>query len=423
MPKKTDDVRALITTLVEQARSAQNLLRDSSYKMRCQALLSASKIIRAQNHELLSTNKKDLSNAIKAGLTPSFIDRLTLTETRIENMAAGLEAIAEQPDPLGIKLAHWQVPNGLDITRQSTALGVIGVIYESRPNVTVDAAGLCVLAGNAVILRGGSDSQYTSAQLGAAMAEGLEIAGLPRNAVQIVRTTDRAAVGAMLASVGGIDVIIPRGGKSLVERVRRDARVPIFAHLEGICHIYVDKAASLDKARSIVVNAKMRRPGICGAAETLLIHNDVAAEMLPLIAADLMDMGCALRGDMGAQALVENMQPASDEDWHKEYLDAILSVRVVDNIDIAISHIATYGSGHTESIITESDRDAEKFLMGVDSAIVMHNASTQFADGAECGMGAEIGIATGKLHARGPVGAAQLTSFKYVVRGNGQIRG
>jgi glutamate-5-semialdehyde dehydrogenase len=419
---KTDDAMALITALVDKARRAQATLGTSSYAMRCDALLAAAKIIRAQTTDLLRTNEKDLAAAAKAGLTAAFIDRLTLTEARIEDMAAGLEAITKQPDPLGAELARWQRPNGLDITRQSTALGVIGVIYESRPNVTVDAAGLCVLAGNTVILRGGSDSQYTSALLAGAMVEGLNAAGLPGEAVQIVPTTDRAAVGAMLAAVGGIDVIIPRGGKSLVERVQREARVPVFAHLEGICHLYIDKDAALDKARSIAVNAKMRRTGICGAAETLLIHKDVAASMLPAIAADLIKAGCSLRGDAAAQAVLGNIEAANDADWHTEYLDAILSVRVVDSLDTAISHIATFGSGHTESIITESDQTAEAFLARVDSAIVMRNASTQFADGAEFGMGAEIGIATGRLHARGPVGAAQLTSFKYVVRGDGQIR-
>ncbi|MGB0584714.1 MAG: glutamate-5-semialdehyde dehydrogenase, partial [Candidatus Puniceispirillaceae bacterium] len=356
------------------------------------------------------------------GLSDAFIDRLTLTESRIEDMAVGLETIATQPDPIGAELARWQRPNGLDITRQSTPLGVIGVIYESRPNVTIDAAGLCVLAGNAVILRGGSDSQHSAALLGDIMTRGLQAAGLPRTAVQMVPTTDRAAVGAMLGAVGGIDVIIPRGGKSLVERVQRETRVPVFAHLEGICHIYIDKYADLDKARTIVVNAKMRRTGICGATETLLVHQDVAADMLPAIATDLQKAGCQLRGDSAATSLVSDMQLANDDDWRTEYLDAILSVRIVDSIGMAIHHIASYGSGHTESIITESDEAGEDFLNRVDSAIVMRNASTQFADGGEFGMGAEIGIATGRLHARGPVGAAQLTSFKYVVRGDGQIR-
>ena len=419
---KTDATTALIDGLVRAARSAQTALGSSSFATRQKALHEAAKIIRARTNDILASNQKDLAAAAQSGLTEAFIDRLTLTESRIEEMAVGLETIAAQPDPIGAELARWQRPNGLDITRQSTPLGVIGVIYESRPNVTVDAAGLCVLAGNAVILRGGSDSQHSASLLAEAMVEGLQAAGLPGAAVQIVNTTDRAAVGAMLAAVGGIDVIIPRGGKSLVERVQRDARVPVFAHLEGICHLYIDKDADPDKAKAITLNAKMRRTGICGAAETLLVHQQVAGDMLPAIAAELQQAGCVLRGDSAARRLVPDMQIARDDDWRTEYLDAILSVRVVDSIDMAITHIATYGSGHTESIITEADAAAENFLQRVDSAIVMHNASTQFADGGEFGMGAEIGIATGRLHARGPVGAAQLTSFKYVVRGDGQIR-
>ena len=419
---KTDAVTALIDGLVRAARSAQTALSSSSFATRQKALHEAAKIIRARTNDILASNQKDLAAAAQSDLTEAFIDRLTLTESRIEEMAVGLETITAQPDPIGAELARWQRPNGLDITRQSTPLGVIGVIYESRPNVTVDAAGLCVLAGNAVILRGGSDSQHSASLLAEAMVEGLQEAGLPGAAVQIVNTTDRAAVGAMLAANGGIDVIIPRGGKSLVERVQRDARVPVFAHLEGICHLYIDKDADPDKARAITLNAKMRRTGICGAAETLLVHQQVAGYMLPAIAAKLQQAGCVLRGDSAARRLVPDMQIAQDDDWRTEYLDAILSVRVVDSIDMAITHIATYGSGHTESIITEEDAAAEIFLQRVDSAIVMLNASTQFADGGEFGMGAEIGIATGRLHARGPVGAAQLTSFKYVVRGDGQIR-
>jgi glutamate-5-semialdehyde dehydrogenase len=419
---QTETATRLIDRLVTAARNAQMALGTSHFTARQMALREAAQRIRAERSDLLAANKKDLAAAVKSGLSDAFIDRLTLTESRIEDMAVGLETIAKQPDPIGAELARWQRPNGLDITRQSTPLGVIGVIYESRPNVTIDAAGLCVLAGNAVILRGGSDSQHSAALLGDIMTRGLEAAGLPRTAVQMVPTTDRAAVGAMLSAVGGIDVIIPRGGKSLVERVQREARVPVFAHLEGICHIYIDKYANLDKARTIVVNAKMRRTGICGAAETLLVHQDVADDMLPAIAADLQKAGCQLRGDSAATSLVSDMQLANDDDWRTEYLDAILSVRIVDSIDMAIDHIAHYGSGHTESIITESDEAGEDFLTRVDSAIVMRNASTQFADGGEFGMGAEIGIATGRLHARGPVGAAQLTSFKYVVRGDGQIR-
>ena len=419
---QTENATSLINRLVTAARDAQMVLSTSHFAARQMALRDAAQRIRAERSDLLAANKKDLTAAVDSGMSDAFIDRLTLTESRIEDMAVGLETIATQPDPIGAELAHWQRPNGLDITRQSTPLGVIGVIYESRPNVTIDAAGLCVLAGNSVILRSGSDSQHSAALLGDIMTRGLEAAGLPRTAVQMVPTTDRAAVGAMLGAVGGIDVIIPRGGKSLVDRVQREARVPVFAHLEGICHIYIDKYADLDKARTIIVNAKMRRTGVCGAAETLLVHQDVAADMLPAIVADLQKAGCQLRGDSAATSLISGMQLADDDDWRTEYLDAILSVRIVDSIDMAIHHISSYGSGHTESIITESDEASEDFLNQVDSAIVMRNASTQFADGGEFGMGAEIGIATGRLHARGPVGAAQLTSFKYVVRGNGQIR-
>ena len=419
---QTENATRLIDRMVIAARDAQMALGTSHFAARQMALREAAQRIREEQSDLLAANKKDLVAAVESDMNDAFIDRLTLTESRIEDMAVGLETIATQRDPIGAELARWQRPNGLNITRQSTPLGVIGVIYESRPNVTIDAAGLCVLAGNAVILRGGSDSQHSAALLSDIMTRGLKAASLPPAAVQIVPTTDRAAVGAMLGAVGGIDVIIPRGGKSLVERVQREARVPVFAHLEGICHIYIDKYAELDKARTIVVNAKMRRTGICGAAETLLVHQDVAAIMLPAIAADLQKAGCQLRGDSAAKSLVSDIQLVNDDDWRTEYLDAILSVRIVDSIDVAIHHITSYGSGHTESIITESDEAGENFLNRVDSAIVMRNASTQFADGGEFGMGAEIGIATGKLHARGPVGAAQLTSFKYVVRGDGQIR-
>lgn len=419
---KICDATDLIDRLVTAAHIAQTILGASDFLARQTALHEAAKIVRARADDILDANQKDLTAAAQSGLADAFIDRLTLTRSRIEDMAVGLETITTQPDPIGAELARWQRPNGLDITRQSTPLGVIGVIYESRPNVTIDAAGLCILAGNAVILRGGSDSQHTSLFLANVMVQGLQAAGLPTDAVQIVPTKDRAAVGAMLAAVGGIDVIIPRGGKSLVERVQRDARVPVFAHLEGICHLYIDKYADLEKARSITLNAKMRRTGICGAAETLLVHQNVAEDMLPVIANDLKQAGCVLRGDSAVRVLVQDVEIATDDDWHTEYLEAILSVRIVDDINMAIAHIANYGSGHTESIVTESDAAAEMFLDRVDSAVVMRNASTQFADGGEFGLGAEIGIATGKLHARGPVGAAQLTSFKYVVRGDGQIR-
>ena len=411
-----------IHELASAARDAQQAIGMSSHNVRITALKEAAKEIRALSKDILVANAKDIEAGIKRGLTDAFIDRLTLDEGRIEAMAKGLEAIAELPDPLGAVLASWQVPSGLQIARQSTSLGVIGIIYESRPNVTVDAAGLCIKSGNAAILRGGSDSAHSSAILGKAMQSGLAKAGLPQAGVQLIGTTDRGAVGAMLTAVGKIDVIVPRGGRSLVERVQNEARVPVFAHLEGICHSYVAQGAELSKAVDIVVNAKMRRTGICGATETLLIDEAIAEEMLPTIAAALEEKGCALRGCERACALVPSMEAASEDDWSTEYLDAILSVKIVTSLDEAIAHIQRYSSGHTEAIITQDQDAIARFQKEIDSAIVMANASTQFADGGEFGMGAEIGIATGKMHARGPVGATQLTSFKYVVTGDGQTR-
>ena len=420
--EKTDDATALIGAMVSRARAAQSVLGKSDFATRCAALQAAADLIRGQKAAILEVNAKDVAAAITSGISGAFIDRLTLDDDRVEAMAAGLEAMTRLDDPIGHELARWQQPSGLDIARVSTPLGVIGIIYESRPNVTVDAAGLCIIAGNGAILRGGSDSQLSASLLATIMADGLAAVGLPRDAVQMVPTTDRQAVGAMLGAVGGIDVLIPRGGRSLVERVQTEARVPVFAHLEGICHVYIHSQADPQKARQIALNAKMRRTGICGAAETLLIDKAVAGDLLADIAADLLAAGCALRGDAAACALVPSMTLATETDFYTEYLEAILSVAIVDDIDAAIAHIAKYGSAHTEAIITEQDAAAEQFFAEVDSAIVIHNASTQFADGGEFGMGAEIGIATGRLHARGPVGAAQLTSFKYVVRGNGQTR-
>ena len=413
---------ALIDNLVKRSRAAQSSLGKCDFNKRRAALQAAATAIRAQRAAILDANIQDVARANANGISGAFLDRLTLDEARIESMATGLEAITKLPDPVGAKLARWQQPNGLDIARISTPLGVIGIIYESRPNVTIDAAGLCIIAGNAAILRSGSDCQITASLLANIMSDGLAAVDLPRDGVQMVPTTDRQAVGAMLGAVGGIDVVIPRGGRSLVERVQTEARVPVFAHLEGICHIYIHKDADAEKARKITLNAKMRRTGICGAAETLLIDKSIAGDLLEIIVADLIKAGCTLRGDATALSLIPNMAAANEADWHTEYLDAILSVRVVDDLDMAIAHISKYGSSHTESIITESHHAAERFFAEVDSAIVMHNASTQFADGGEFGMGAEIGIATGRLHARGPVGAAQLTSFKYVVRGDGQTR-
>ena len=416
------DHSQLISDLVVTARAAQSVLAQSSHEARASALQHAATVIRAHAGEIMAHNRTDLDRAEKAGMASSFVDRLTLNESRIEAMAAGLEDILALDDPLGRELARWQRPNGLDITRVSTPLGVIGVIYESRPNVTVDAAGLCLVSGNAVILRGGSDSSASSAFLARLMAEGLGAAGLPGGGVQMVPTTNRAAVGAMLAANGEIDVIIPRGGRSLVERVQTEARVPVFAHLEGICHLFIDAAADSAKSVEIAVNAKMRRTGICGAAETILVDSAVAGDMVPAIASALIRAGCAIRGDEHVCSLVDDATAATEADWSTEYLDSIISMKMVDGAEAAISHIAHYSSGHTDCIITEDTATAEAFLARVDSAIVMVNASTQFADGGEFGMGAEIGIATGRMHARGPVGAAQLTSFKYIVRGNGQIR-
>ena len=422
MTKNTEGHRELISALVRDARKAQAALALSSHAARQDALSQAASLIRSHEDEILARNAKDVARAKANGISAAFIDRLTLNPDRIEAMAKGLEDITTLADPVGRELARWTRPNGLDIARISTPLGIIGVIYESRPNVTVDAGGLCLISGNAAILRGGSDSRETSGFLAGLMADGLETAGLPRAAVQFVPTSDRGAVGAMLTASGEIDVIIPRGGRSLVERVQTEARVPVFAHLEGIVHIYIDADADAQKAIDVVVNAKMRRTGICGAAETILVDRPIADTMLPLIGAALTDAGCAIRGDEVACSLIDSATPASEEDWSTEYLDSIISMGVVDGVGAAIGHIARYSSDHTDCIITENSVTAETFVREVDSAIVMVNASTQFADGGEFGMGAEIGIATGRMHARGPVGADQLTSFKYIVRGNGQTR-
>lgn len=423
MTKDTADHRALISQLVQDARTAQAVLATSSHVTRKAALGHAANLIRRHESDILACNQTDVARARDNGISAAFIDRLTLTPDRIEAMAKGLEDITTLADPVGRELARWTRPNGLDIARVSTPLGIIGVIYESRPNVTVDAGGLCLISGNAAILRGGSDSRETSGCLAGLMADGLEQAGLPRTAVQMVPTSDRAAVGAMLTASGEIDVIIPRGGKSLVERVQTEARVPVFAHLEGIVHIYIDRDADAQKAVDVVVNAKMRRTGICGAAETILVDKSVANMILPLIGTALTDAGCAIRGDEVCCSLIDSATPASDDDWSTEYLDSIISIGVVEGVEDAMSHIAKFSSDHTDCIITENEATAESFLKRVDSAIVMVNASTQFADGGEFGMGAEIGIATGRMHARGPVGADQLTSFKYIVRGDGQTRG
>ena len=374
--------------------------------------------------DVLAANASDLADGRDKGLSPAFMDRLALDEQRVEAIARGLDEVAALPDPVGRVLATFDRPNGLRIERVATPLGVIGVIYESRPNVTADAGALCLKSGNAVILRGGSDSFHSSAAIHACLIQGLREAGLPEDAIARPPFASRAVVGAMLEGLeGAIDVIVPRGGKGLVARVQREARVPVFAHLEGIVHVYVDRAANLDKALKILVNSKMRRTGVCGAAETLLVHRDAAPAMLKPLVAALIDAGCEVRGDEAVRAADTRATKAREDDWGTEFQDAILSARVVDSLDAAIDHIETYGSRHTDGIVTEDEAAAARFLKEVDSAIVVHNASTQFADGGEFGFGAEIGIATGRMHARGPVGLEQLCTFKYRVHGSGHIRG
>jgi glutamate-5-semialdehyde dehydrogenase len=390
--------------------------------MKNTALEASAAAIRARAAEILVANGKDMNAAQERDLSAALLDRLELDEARVEAMATGLREMAALPDPVGAVMAQWSRPNGLEISRVRVPLGVIGIIYESRPNVTADAGGLCLKSGNAAILRGGSESFHSSTAIAGCLVQGLEQAGLPKGCIQLVSTRDRAAVGEMLTMIDYIDVIIPRGGRSLIERVSAESRVPVIKHLDGNCHVYVHAGADLNMARKVVLNAKMRRTGICGAAETLLIDEAILESHLPSILNDLVGAGCEVRGDENAAALDERIRPATEADWNTEYLDAIIALRVVDNVAQAIAHIARHGSHHTDSIITEDAAAAALFLNEVDSGIVMHNTSTQFADGGEFGMGAEIGISTGKLHARGPVGAEQLTSYKYVVRGTGQVR-
>jgi glutamate-5-semialdehyde dehydrogenase len=409
--------------LGREAVAAARLLARADGARRNAALLAAAAALRRRRAGILAANALDLAAAREAELGAAMVDRLRLDPARVEAMAVGLEQIAALPDPVGRVLAEWTRPNGLVIQRVSVPLGVIGIIYESRPNVTADAGALCVKSGNAVILRGGTDSQHSSRAIHACLAEGLEAAGLPLTAIQLVPTQDRAAVGYMLAGMTDyLDVVVPRGGKSLVARVQQEARVPVIGHLEGNCHVYVDRAADLNMARAIVKNAKLRRTGICGAAETLLVDRGCAATHLAPVVKDLLDAGCEVRGDAAVRAVDPRVLPASEEDWYTEYLDAVIAARVVDGVGEAIEHIGKYGSAHTESIVTEDPAAASRFLSEVDSAIVLHNASTQFADGGEFGMGAEIGISTDRFHARGPVGLEQLVSYKYVVRGSGQVR-
>ncbi|MGI0523377.1 glutamate-5-semialdehyde dehydrogenase [Rhizobium giardinii] len=417
------EIQELMAVIGKQALAASRPLATASAERKHAALVSMASNIVARKDDILAANALDLEHARETGVAASFLDRLTLSEGRVLDMANAIRAIAELPDPVGDVIAEWDRPNGLHIERVRTPLGVIGVIYESRPNVTADAGALCLKAGNAVILRGGSDGLHSSQAIHACLVQGLKDAGLPEHAIQMVPVADRSAVGAMLTGLGGtIDVIVPRGGKSLVARVQNEARVPVFAHLEGLCHVYVDASADLEMAMKIVVNAKMRRTGICGSAETLLIDRKAKDKFVaPLIAA-LRDAGCEVRASEDIRALVPDLIAATEEDWATEYLDAIISVTLVDGIDGAVDHIATWSSSHTEAVIAEDPAVVERFFCEVDSAILLHNASTQFADGGEFGMGGEIGIATGKMHARGPVGVEQLTSFKYRVRGTGQVR-
>ena len=416
-------LQAQMSAMGRGARAAAAALRLADSETRTRAIAGMARAVRAAAPDILAANARDVAAAKAAGLAPAMVDRLLLDEARVEAMAQGLETVAAIPDPLGEETARWTRPNGLDIARVRTPIGVIGIIYESRPNVTADAAALCVRAGNAAILRGGSECLASNLAIHAAVASGLAEAGLPEACVQVVRTADRAAVGQMLAGLeGAIDLIIPRGGKSLVARVRQEARVAVLGHLEGVNHVFLHASADLEKAKAIAVNAKMRRVSVCGAAETLLVDSADAQRLLPPVAAALTDAGCELRGDGRARALVPGMAAASEDDWRTEYLAPIMSVAIVDGVQGAAEHIATYGSAHTDAIVAEDAAAAERFAALVDSAIVLINASTQYADGGEFGFGAEIGIATDRLHARGPVGAEQLTTYKYVVRGTGQTR-
>ncbi|HJP20017.1 MAG: glutamate-5-semialdehyde dehydrogenase [Alphaproteobacteria bacterium] len=416
------DPVALIAALGEAARTAGAELGNVSTDRKNRALEAAAAHLRTTLGDIGEANRLDMEAGREAGLSAAKLDRLALDEERIEGIAKGLEDVAGLDDPVGAVMAEWQRPNGLGISRVRVPLGVIGIIYESRPNVTADAGALSLKAGNAAILRGGSESFHSNRAIFASLQAGLAAAVLPAGAIQLVPTRDRAAVGAMLRAHELIDIIVPRGGRSLIERVMAESRIPVIAHLDGNCHVYVHAAAELEMARQIVLNSKMRRTGVCGAAETLLIDRDVAASHLGAIVDDLAQAGCEVRGDAAAQAVDSRIKPADESDWTTEYLDAIIAVKVVDGVDAAVDHIERYGSHHTESIVSDDTKAAARFLDRVDSAIVMHNASTQYADGGEFGMGAEIGISTGRLHARGPVGVEQLTTFKYVVRGTGQTR-
>ena len=422
---KFADSAALHGAMLEigvSSKKAVRKLSTVSTKSKNKALLEAAKAIRDKKAIIKAANNEDMSTAKKKRISGAMLDRLLLDDSRIEGMAKSLEEIAALPDPVGDIMAEWERPNGLQINRVRVPLGVIGIIYESRPNVTADAGGLCLKSGNATILRGGSESFHSSSTILDCLQQGLKKADLPITAIQQVPTRDRAGVGELLSMSEYIDIIVPRGGKSLIERVQKESRVPVIAHLDGNCHIYLEKTADPTMAKNVVFNAKMRRPGICGATESLIVDRSVASQLLPAIIDSLAKAGCEIRGDDSTQDIDSRVQPATDEDWDTEYLDTIISVKQVDGLEEAINHINQYGSHHTDSIVTSDGKAAAKFLETVDSAIVLHNASTQFADGGEFGMGAEIGISTGRLHARGPVGVEQLTTFKYIVRGDGQVR-
>ena len=420
--KDLDDIPALMDDLGRRARAAAADLAFAPSEAKQKALVAAAEAVWSRRAEIVEANARDMEYGAEKGLSPAMMDRLKLDEARIEGICEGLRAVAAQDDPVGAVMAEWEQPSGLRIQRVRTPLGVIGVIYESRPNVTADAGALCLKAGNAVILRGGSESFHSSTAIHACLVEGLRAAGLPEDAIQLVPTRDRAAVSALLAMTAHVDVIVPRGGKGLVGLVQREARVPVFAHLEGIVHIFIDKDADPVKSLEVVMNAKTRRTGICGAAECLLIHRDAVDTVGQGAIRALIDAGVTVHADETLKA-IEGTVEATEEDWGREYLDMDIAAKVVDDVDAAIAHIRRYGSNHTDCILTEDAATAERFFQRLDSAILMHNASTQFADGGEFGMGAEIGIATGKMHARGPVGAEQLTSFKYLVRGVGTVRG
>lgn len=421
--RAASEIGELMDQLGKRAVEAAEVLALATTTQKNTALKAAADALRARRAEIFEANARDIESAQAANVKDAFLDRLRLDDKRLEAMAAGVDEIAALPDPIGTIAAEWVRPNGLRIQRVRVPLGVIGIVYESRPNVTADAGALCLKSGNAVILRGGSESRHSSAAIHSCLLDGLKAAGLPEASIQLVPTTDRAAVGYMLAGMTDyLDVLVPRGGKSLVERVQREARVPVIGHLEGNCHVYVDRDSDVRMAQAIALNSKMRRTGICGAAETLLVDRACVETHLAPVIRTLLDAGCEVRGDEIVQKADPRVRPATESDWYTEFLDSIIAARVVDGVDGAIAHIRKYGSAHTESIVTENQATADRFLSHVDSAIVLHNASTQFADGGEFGMGAEIGISTDRFHARGPVGVAELTSYKYVVRGAGQLR-